>query len=298
MSPRCAVFALALLLPDAAQAVEPRRWELPSHGLTFEVSAVDLRVSKDAGAPVFSLATLLAAKKKEFDDDAQEQAREAEGPEPPPYGDSTSYESVTFEVLSVVGPLLAYRESSGGSSAGAAHPTRYEVVRMRDLARPGAEPRLLDLFPEKQVLAALKADRFVRKFANPERGFEQASSVAELVAALDPEWAQEHASDEDHDCSVDLSFDESFGRMFYFHHVEKDRVAVRILVPPGSEWCNRANGPEEVGLLLPVPEGLRQALAQAESGSAGFLAASRKAFGPPPSSASWKVDIRTLAGEK
>lgn len=291
---------VALLLTGATHAAEPRRWTVAPEGVTFEVSASDLRAWKGpaTGAPAFSVAALLAGTKKAFDDYAWEQARELEEPDPPSYGESTSYESVTFEVLSIVGPLLSYREASDGYTAGAAHPTRYEIVSVRDLARPDVSVQLLDLFPEKQLVAALKADRWVRKFANPEGGFQRASSLAELVGALDSSWAQENATDEDHDCSVDVSFDDSFGRMFYFHHVEKDRLAVRILVPPGSEWCNRANGPQEIGVLLPIPDALRAHVGKAQRGEAGFLAASRNAFGPPTYKGSWEVDIRTLVRKK
>ena len=180
------------------------------------------------GAPAFSVSALLAQRKKEFDDYAQEQARELEGPTRRRHGLSISDETVTFEVLSAVGPILSYREMSGGYTAGTAHPTGYTLVGVRDLVRAAASPRLLDLFPEKQVVAALKADRWVRKFANPEGGFARATSVAELVAALDPDWAQENATGNEPDCSLDVSFGEGFGGMFYFHHVEKGRLAVRI----------------------------------------------------------------------
>jgi hypothetical protein len=294
--PRSWILAAALLLSRGAHAEDTRRWTVEPEGVTFEVTASDLRAWKGpaTGAPSFSVAALLAEKKKEFDGYAQQQARDLEGPEPPEYGLAISDEAVTFEVLSIVGPMLSYRETCGGYTAGAAHPTGYQVVSVRDLARPDASLRVADLFQEKALVAALKADRWVRKFANPEGGFARAKTVEQLVASLDPNWAQENEGGEEPDCALDVSFDDSFGRMFYFHHVEKDRVAVRILVPPGSEWCNRAGGPQEIGILLPIPESLRAPLGKAERGEAGFLAANRKAFGPPKYEGSWEVDIRTL----
>ena len=287
---------LTVLAPAVATAADTPRWTVEPEGVTFEVTASDLRAWKGpaTGAPSFSVAALLAEKKKEFDDYAKEQARDLEGPDPPEYGLGISDESVTFEVLSIVGPVLSCRETSGGYTAGAAHPTGYQLVSVRDLARPDASLRVADLFPEKAVVAALKADRWVRKFANPERGFARATTIEQLRATLDTDWAQENEGGEEGDCSLDVSFDDSFGRMFYFHHVEKDRVAVRILVPPGSEWCNRANGPQEIGILLPIPESLRAHMGKAQRGEAGFLAANRKALGPLKYEGSWEVDIRTL----
>ena len=297
---RRAALASLLLVPGIAQAADARRWTVEPEGVTFEAAASDFRAWKGAatGAPAFSVAALLAQRKKEFDDYAQEQAREREGPDPPQYGLSISDETVTFEVLSAVGPILSYREMSGGYTAGTAHPTGYTLVGVRDLSRADASPRLLDLFPEKQVVAALKADRWIRKFANPEGGFARATSVAELVAALDPDWAQENVTGDEPDCSLDVSFGEGFGGMFYFHHVEKGRLAVRILVAPGSEWCNRLAQTQEVGVLLPIPDALRAHVAKAERGEAGFLAANRKAFGPLKYEGSWEVDIQTLVRKR
>lgn len=289
--------AVAVLLAYAsAEGADARRWTVEPERVTFEVSASDARAWRGpaTGEPVFSVAALLAGRKKAFDDDAREQARELEGPDPPQQGVSISDESVTYEVLSIVGPLLSYRETSGGYTAGTAHPTGHQSVEVRDLSRAKASPRLLDLFPEKQVVAALKTDRWLRKFANPERGFERATTVAQLLAALDTSWALENTAAEEPDCPLDVSFGEGFGSEFYFHHVEKDRVAVRILVPPGSEWCNRIQGPQEVGVLLPIPDALRAHVGRAQRGEAGFLAANRKAFGPPTYQESWEVDIQTL----
>ncbi len=286
--------AVVLLAHAPALAAETRRWTVEPERVTFEVTVSDTRAWRGpaTGAPALSMAALLAARKKAFDDYAREQARELEE-SPPPEGTMISDESATFEVLSIVGPFLSYRETSGGYTAGAAHPTGHVSLETRDLARD-ASPPLLDLFPEKPVVAALKADRWVRKFANPEGGFARATTVAQLLAALDPNWAQENAAGEEPDCSLDVSFGGSFGAEFYFHHVEKDRVAVRILVAPGSEWCNRAQGPQEIGLLLPIPDALRAHVAKAQRGEAGFLAGNRKAFGPPTYQGSWEIDVGTL----
>jgi hypothetical protein len=72
-------------------------------------------------------------------------------------------------------------------------------------------------------------------------------------------------------------------------------VAVRIAVAPGSEWCNRAKGGEQIGLLLPIPEALRDALLAAQSGAAGFVASGRSRAGSPSWTERWEVDVKELA---
>lgn len=296
MKPATLAAVLAVIsYGSSAAGAERRIWRVEPQGITFEQTASDLRAwsGDPSGAPVFSISALLAAEKKKFDEHAQELAQALAGPDPPRYGEATYDQAVTFEVLSIVGPLMTYRESGEGYEPGTAHPTRYEVLHVLDLARPRAKPSLLDYFSETQMVAALKADPWIRKFANPERGFRRAATLQELVDALDPEWAQEKA--EPGDCAFDVSFGRGgLVEQFYFHHLARDRVAVRIEVAPGSEWCNRVQGTQEVGLLLPIPARLREALLKAQSGQAGFLAANRAAGGAPTYSESLEVDVRTL----
>jgi hypothetical protein len=289
-----ATLAIAGVLP----AAETHRWTVRPEGVTFEVGPSDVRAWRGAasGPPAFSAAAIVADRRKQFLDYAREQARELAAEPAHAVGIGVSEESVTFEVLSIVGPLVAYRDSSEGYTAGAAHPTRGQLVIVRDLSRPAASPLLVDLFPEKHVVAALKADRWIRSLRNvdrEDREFQEAATVAELLATLNPAGAQDWSSDE-HDCRVDVSFDDSFGRMFYFHHVEKGRVAVRVLVPPGSEWCNRASGPMEIGLLLPIPDGLRRHVEKARRGEAGFLAAYRAPFGALKFEGNWDASLHDL----
>lgn len=292
------VVAVALMFaPRVATGAQRSKWTLERLGVSFELTASDLRAwtgDPAGGPPVFSMASLLDAKKKDFDARAAELARDLAHPDAPEYPSTTMTEAVMLEVLSVVGPLVSYRESGGGDIPGAAHSSGYEVLRVRDVRRPDAKVSLLDFFPEAQVVSALKADPWVRKFANPAKGFARAASLKDLVASLDAEWAQDNADYADRDCTVDVSFDAEMVEQFFFHHVAKDGVAVRIAVGAGSEWCNRAEGAHQIGLLLPVPASLKDDLAKARRGEAGFVASTRKAAGSPTYSETWEVDLRTL----
>jgi hypothetical protein len=288
------LLALALGAVPAG-AAERCAWRAGQPAVTFERSAEDLRAwrGEATGAPVFSVAALLAAERKKFDGYAEEMARGLLAPDPPTYGESLFYQQTDVELLSIVGPLLVYRESGGGYAPGTAHPTRYEVLRLLDVGRAGAQPSLLDFFGEKQLVAALKADRWIRKFDNGEGAFKRAGTLAELVDALDEEFAQGKA--EEGDCAYDVSFDaDGLVQQFYFHHLAGDKVAVRIVVAPGSEWCNRASGTQEIGLLLPIPARLRADLLKAQDGTAGFLARNR---GAAKFSQMWEVDVKELAEE-
>lgn len=286
------------LAPNRPPAKPRRTWKVERAGVTFEMTPSDLRAwtGDPAGPPVLSMAALLAAERKEFDDYAQELASALTGPEPPTYGESTMDETITLDVLSIVGTLVAYRESSGGYTPGTAHPTRYDVLHVADLHRRNAKPTLLDFYAETQLVRALKADPWIRKFANPEGGFAKAATLQELIEALDRERAPENA--EDGDCAFDVSFDTNMVEHFFFDHVSRDTVAVRIAVPPGSEWCNRTAGSQQIGLRLPIPERLRDDLLKAHRLESGFLAGNRKAAGTTSFSVHWKVDVRTLVPKR
>ena len=276
-------------------AGDGQTWRVEPHGITFEMTAADLRawVGDPKGTPAFSAAALLAGERKKFDEYADELARALLAPDPPTYGDSNYYEETTVEALSIVGPLLVYRESGGGYSPGAAHPSRYAVLKLLDLRRKDATPSLLDYFSEKELVAALKADRWIRKFDNGEGAFKRAGSLKELLEALDRAFAQGNA--EEGDCRFDVSFDsDGMVQQFYFHHLAGKQVAVRILVPPASEWCNRASGEQEIGLLLPIPAALREDLLKAQDG-AGLLAGNRKGGLGKYGGEMWEVDVAELA---
>lgn len=285
---------LATALTSASEAADSRTWTVQPEGATFEVSASDVRGWRGpaTGAPDFSAAALVAAEKKRFDDAAKELGEERARSDRPVMGDGRMDGGVTVEVLSVVGSLVSYRQAGHSYTPGAAHPIGYDSLNVVDLRRMDAPPSLLDYFTEAQLVAALKADPWIRKFADPERGFRQARTLEALLESLNPGWAQENATHgQDHDCRYDVSFSGGILKTFFFHHVEKNRVAVRIAVPAGSGWCDRAGGPQQAGVLLPIPESLRAHLAGAQTGRAGFLAANRQASGVPTFNEEWEVDV-------
>jgi hypothetical protein len=96
-------------------------------------------------------------------------------------------------------------------------------------------------------------------------------------------------------CALDAWFSEHLVRSFAFHHVSGDRVAIRVGIPYATEVCRGTL--HQIGLLLPIPEALRQDLERARTGEAGFLMADREGHGALELSASWEIDLRDLARE-
>jgi len=86
-------------------------------------------------------------------------------------------------------------------------------------------------------------------------------SLSELYA-----WLKDVLLD-DGFCSYELP--EDFLTRFAFHHLEGDKVAVRLALPYFVEICRGKY--LELDLLLPVPESLKEPLALAQTGKAGFL---------------------------
>jgi hypothetical protein len=123
--------------------------------------------------------------------------------------------------------------------------------------------KLTDYFPEKAIYQALLADLRVQKaLARREPPLPQSPrNLAELYTGL------KDALFDDGFCSYMLP--EDFLTRFAFHHLEGDKVSVRLALPYFGEVCRGQY--LELELLLPVPESLKESLALAVSGKEGFL---------------------------
>jgi len=170
----------------------------------------------------------------------------------------TSFEA-TAQPLAVVGTLLSYREDQ--SWDGGAHPSGSVRYTTTDVARPKARLRLTDFFPDAQVKQALLADPIVRRL----RGRAGRQGTPPTAAALVKEIAGAGFGEGDAEYRVP----EDLLAQFSFHHLEGDRVAVRLCVPWGAEVFRFRS--TELGLLLPIPARLRADLQAASAGTAGFL---------------------------
>ena len=293
MRPRSWLALLVMASAAHAGAGEARRWEAARAGLTFELTSDDLRAWRagQQGAPVFSVRQLLAADEARFRADAEERAREAATAAfsyPEPIASAFS----AYAPLSAVGSLVSLLETSEGYSPGAAHPWASRAIVARDAARGGEPASLLDLYSERQIVEALAADPWILGFEPAPAAGPRPASLQQLVDVLNAAaWDAARAAES---CDRDAHFGVELVHGFAFHHLDGDRVAIRIGIPHASEVCRGTL--HQVGLLLPVPEGLREELEAARRSTAGFLMADRERLGAPEISGHWEVDLRRPGG--
>ena len=186
-----------------------------------------------------------------------------------------------FKLRSVVGTLVSF-EDQYVDDCGGAHPsadTRFttidlarsgEVLYARgedtpmmdvDLAKPGKIIKLTDYFSEQDILRALLSDLVVKRALTDIKASTSPQTLAELLE-LFAEYDYELGS-----TGFDLRPD--FLTRFVFHHVEGEKVAVRLGLPPHYGF-NRTSH-QQLGLLLPIPPALQQSLDLAARRKEGFL---------------------------
>ena len=182
-----------------------------------------------------------------------------------------------FRVLSIVGTLISFQDEEY-SDCGGLHPTTYRRFTTIDLAKPGAISygrgeeamdadltrvgkvvKLTDYFNEGDVLRALLKDRVIQQ-ALIEAGV---SAPLRTLAEL-----PELFSKNDYILSgSELELRPDFLTRFAFHHVEGEKVAIRINLPSLAS----AYRAKQIGLLLPIPPSLQQPLTLAATQREGFL---------------------------
>lgn len=262
----CAVSALMFAgagVHTSAQRPAPRAAEQPiwsgtSAGYSIQWTTGDLMARQAAGAAGASFSGRQMAR-----DDFAYIEKESE---------SHCEYNRTFALLSVVGSIMSYSDAYGLSCENTAHPsdqTRFVAVdlskpagaprRPEDTTLPGNIARLTDFFPAGEVLKALLADAIIRKALAGKRP----RTLDELMKYIADEYPT--VADDEKLC---FTLDPDLLTRFAFHHVEGDHVAVRLGLS-GAGVC-RANL-TQIGLLLPIPASLKEALAKAASLSEGFL---------------------------
>lgn len=252
------VVMVALLAAPA----QPLKWKVSGSDIIFEMTATDLRGLR-GGKEVFGLQSRKAEFLSHF--------------EPEEGVDMSTWEGAqSFKVLSVVGPWVSYETSNSGYTGGA-HPYESTSYGTEDVTKDKGAFSLLDVFPEKQVLEALKADGFIRKHIQDAAAFKSATTVEGLMESLE-------AGD---DC-VGFQYGglESVKRSVAFHHLEGNKVAVRISFGYDNEACRGRHF--VVGVLLPIPASLRPALERAARREEGFLMKDAKAVKAPSVRFSWQ----------
>jgi hypothetical protein len=263
----CVKPAPHVLSQEEPDAPEKTIWTGESGGFVIHWTTKNLfaRPKGNAGALSFSARPIAEREWKEIEQDRSKRMREGETL--PDF----EYER-SLEVLSVVGPIVSISDNSG-CDCGGAHPSAATVYRALDLSKPGEADlgyegykkhgkmvQLTDYFPEADIFRALLADSLIQK-ALKSSGKRRPATLAALMKAI---YLQPVPVEE---CAYELS-DDLLTR-FAFHHLENGQVAVRLGLTHAYETCRGSS--TEIGILLPIPPSLKPQLAQAQSGTAGFL---------------------------
>ena len=216
-------------------------WQGASGGFDISWSTDGIKASASKGARVFSAKEIADVDFQDFDNcDATE----------------------AWTVLSVVGPLVSVKQEENATCAQAAHTSAYTDILTIDLNQPKKAPSLADYFSEAELYAALMGDGIVKKTLAA-AGKPTPETSAGLLALL---------ADNSSEC--DYRFEPATLTHFAFHHVEKGKVAVRVGLPYN---CEAARGKlTQLGLLLPIPASLKDALTAAAAQKQGFLAKDEK----------------------
>ncbi len=218
-------------------------WTGKADGVTYRWTGQDLTATLDSTGKVsYSVVQTL---KQEF------------GKPDPENG--YSYYQVNFLPLSAVGSLFSYERDDYWE--GGAHPSGGESFVTVDARHPTRPLKLTDLFDAAQIRQALLSDPLVQHVLTREKiappptleGLEKALAGKEFGGEGDSMY----------------SFPGGLLSDFAFHHIENGKVAVRILLPHGTEIFRFHH--TQLGLLLPIPLARKAAFLQAGNGQAGIL---------------------------
>jgi hypothetical protein len=162
----------------------------------------------------------------------------------------------TMAVVSLVGSLLTIFDEWSSYCMGTAHPQYYQLYKTIDLTN-GNTVTLTDYFPEEKILEALRSDPYIGKALKQYPGI-PTNSVTEFIPKLTEQ------------AGCEFGFDEDLLTRLAFHHVEGDRVAIRLGVSNISHHVCRKEI-SQLGILLPIPENLLKPLENAKAQTEGIL---------------------------
>ena len=236
-------------------------WQGLSGGFCVEWTTKDVAAaaSPTAGASAYSLAQEL---RQSFDEEnTLHVEKNATAPNP-------CLQEHRVAILSIVGSIISVRETSTLSCKLQAHPggeTRLYSIDLAKSATPKTSTakvealKLTDYFSAAAVFRSLRQDALVQKAL--ETTGAAPKTLDDLIAAL----ASSPAVLDDQHCYI---FPEDLLSRFAFHHLQKDKVGVRLGLP-GAGPCRE--NLTSIGILLPAPRSLQKALSAAASRSQGFL---------------------------
>lgn len=189
-------------------------------------------------------------------------------------------EDIHSKELSKVGPLVSIEIDTKSNCEGAAHST--DSHEFKTMAADGKRLRLTDIFNKDDIYEALMQDKVVQSAlssinAHPKNFYELQRELSRDDGLGVSVFQGRPGKD-----PLDIFLNNNMLSNFAFHHLEGNKVAVRLLADYGSEAAR--NQMTQLGIALPIPAGLKNALANASSGAGGFLMKDSRANGKETSS--------------
>lgn len=183
-----------------------------------------------------------------------------------------TYADCTIQPLSIVGSIVSYERDYYWE--GGAHPSGSVDYLTIDVARPGHQVKLTDLFPDTDVLKALLEDKIVQDTLKRNHTAGTPRTTAQLVELLK---GKTFGSED----NSNFAFEDDLLERFAFHHVQGNQVAVRLNISWGAEVFRFTT--TQIGILLPISPRMARVFAQASARREGFLmsAAKKLAAGRP-----------------
>ncbi len=187
------------------------------------------------------------------------------------------------KLLSMVGPILSFEQHNFTTCDKEAHPsgqTNFDAIDLRAYndameANEKISPSHASLdnyFDPDDVFDALIQDKVVQKAlgsiqAHPKNLDGLLKAIDTGLTYLDP---QPDSSTDGTSTKFPLCFtmEKDMLNHFAFDHVEGDKVAVRIGLP-GAGPCRE--NLTQIGILLPIPSYLKEAIKGADAGTNGFM---------------------------
>lgn len=192
-------------------------------------------------------------------------------------------ERIDIKELSKVGPISSAGIDSSAGCKRATHPSDKHEFRTWD-SRDGSEKtlKLTDLFDKRDIYSALMKDKIVQGALSSEnlrpQNFEE---LQKLLSRNDGQGISVYQNRPNRD-PLDIHLNKNILSNFAFHHIEGDKIAVRLLPDYGSEAAR--NQKTQLAIVLPIPRQLREAFSKADKGNAGFLMKDSKQKGKSASS--------------
>lgn len=188
-----------------------------------------------------------------------------------------------YTLMSVVGSIISIQDHYYLGCEQTAHPGGESRFIAIDLSKPtkGVARRaedsdytmpdnvvsLAEIFREEDILRALLADALIKKALASSEKSGTPKTLAQLLEAFDTGVS---VAEDERNC---FSISKDLLTRFAFHHVEGDKVAVRLGLS-GTGVCRELL--TQIGILLPIPESLKPVLTNASAGKRGFLMKDQK----------------------